>query len=277
MARPNAIHAAFVAGVVASLVVGCQGRDAATAKSAGANDTTSVHGGGIGMRAPAEAADTFRVTLPLERSRQRLVGMYSYMADAGVFVRCDTGDTVVVAQQGDNAALERAYSATEHETGAPVLVTVDGRIEPRPPMEGTGMRNTLIVDRFDRVWPEETCEKATVETPLTNTYWKLAELNGTSVHPGPGQKEAHLMLRTGEPRVNGFGGCSEFTGAYEVAGATIHFLRVAATTSTCPEHDRETEFLAALEGVTHYEILGETLLLMSDTGVAARFRAVYFR
>ncbi len=271
---PNVVRAAIVAGAV--LAVGCQGKNAATAKSAEADDTTSAHATGIGMRAPAEAADTFRVTLPLERSSSRLVGMYAYMADAGMFVRCDTGDTLAVAQEGDNAALERAVSATEHEPGAPVLATVDGRIEPRPAMEGARMRNTLIVDHFDHVWPEETCEKSTVKTPLANTYWKLAELDGTPVHPEPGQKEAHLMLRMGEPRLNGFGGCSEFTGAYDVHGATIHFLRIAATTSMCPAHDREMEFLGALEGVTHYEILGETLLLMSDTGVAARFRAVYF-
>jgi uncharacterized lipoprotein NlpE involved in copper resistance len=75
-------------------------------------------------------------------------GMYSYMADAGWFVDCRSGVRLAVAQEGDNAALEAAYSKDQSMPGAPLLATVEGRVEDRMPMEGSGLRPTLIVEKF---------------------------------------------------------------------------------------------------------------------------------
>jgi len=75
---------------------------------------------------------------------QNLRGMYSYMADAGWFVDCRSGIRLAVAQEGDNAALEAAYSKDQRMPGAPLLATVEGRVEDRMPMEGPGPRPTLI-------------------------------------------------------------------------------------------------------------------------------------
>ena len=79
---------------------------------------------------------------------QNMRGMYSYMADAGWFVDCRSGVRLAVAQEGDNAALEAAYSKDQSMPGAPLLATVEGRVEDRMPMEGSGLRPTLIVEKF---------------------------------------------------------------------------------------------------------------------------------
>lgn len=202
-------------------------------------------------------------------------GLYSYMADAATFTRCGTGATYPVAMEGDQAALERAYLAAPHVAGAPVMVTLQGRVEMRPSMEGPP-REHLVVDHFDEVWPEETCEKLGVATPVTNTYWRLAELNGEPVQPFSDAREAHILLRDDAPVVRGFGGCNAFTGGYVRDGTALRFEKVAATQSACPHLDFETAFLDVLGRVTRYRILGETLLLFDETGRVARFRAVYF-
>ncbi len=75
-------------------------------------------------------------------------GMYTYMADAGLFTDCASGQRLPVAQEGDNAALEVAYSKARAGAGVPMLVTVEGRIEMRMPMEGPGPRPMLVVERF---------------------------------------------------------------------------------------------------------------------------------
>ena len=51
-----------------------------------------------------------------------------------------------VAQEGDNAALEAAYSKARQMAGAPLLAVVEGRVEDRLPMEGNLERPTLIVE-----------------------------------------------------------------------------------------------------------------------------------
>jgi copper homeostasis protein (lipoprotein) len=67
---------------------------------------------------------------------RRLRGMFTYMADAGRFQDCASGRSYPVAMEADNATLERAYSSARPEPGAPLLVTLVGRFEQRPRMEG---------------------------------------------------------------------------------------------------------------------------------------------
>jgi uncharacterized lipoprotein YbaY len=88
---------------------------------------------------------------------QQLRGMYSYTADAGWFVDCRSGVRLAVAQQGDNAALEAAYSKDRSVPGEPLLAMVEGRVEDRMPMEGSGPRPTLIVEKFISIAPQERC------------------------------------------------------------------------------------------------------------------------
>ena len=94
----------------------------------------------------------------LEEDTLWLKGMYSYMADAGLFTDCVTGQRLPVAMERDNAALERAYLEITPGPGEPVLVTFEGRLDRRPPMEGDGEVETVIVERFHRAWPGERCD-----------------------------------------------------------------------------------------------------------------------
>ena len=82
-------------------------------------------------------------------------GVYSYMADAGLFKNCITGQSYSVAAQGDNIELERAYLDTQRITNAPVIALVEGEIIQRPNMEGN--LSTLIVHKFLRFESKERC------------------------------------------------------------------------------------------------------------------------
>ncbi|HSP89529.1 MAG TPA: copper resistance protein NlpE N-terminal domain-containing protein [Vicinamibacterales bacterium] len=98
-------------------------------------------------------------TAAFERLEPRLPmrGMFRYMADAGVFTECSTGQRWPVAQEADNATLEREYLKVRTEPGGPVLVSVDGRVAMRPKMEGEGLQPTLVPERFAGAFPGETC------------------------------------------------------------------------------------------------------------------------
>ncbi len=75
-------------------------------------------------------------------------GMFRYMADAGIFTECSTGQRWPVAHEADNAALEREYARASKNPGGPVLVSVEGRVAMRPKMEGQGLQPTLVPERF---------------------------------------------------------------------------------------------------------------------------------
>lgn len=121
------------------------------------------------------------------------------------------------------------------------------------------------------------CAQATSkpDVPLTNTYWKLVELNGTAVSPGEG-KELHMTLRAGD-RVDGYAGCNQFTGAVTVADGGISFGPIASTRRMCQDvMAQEDAFLLALENAHRFAISGEDLAIEDGGGaVTMRFVAVY--
>jgi len=202
-----------------------------------------------------------------------LEGMYSYMADAGLFLDCARGERWPVAMEGDNAALERAYGRAKVDAGSPLLVAVEGRLEPRPKVDAPGEETTLVVERFVRAWPKKTC--ATMKTAtLEDTYWALLELGGTPVDVETGDRAPFLELNEKKQSAYGFGGCNRFFGSYESSGESLTFGALGATRMACPEGmDREQELFTVLGTVNRYEIDGRTLRLFADDTLVARFEA----
>jgi uncharacterized lipoprotein NlpE involved in copper resistance len=84
-------------------------------------------------------------------------GEMRYMADAALFTDCRTGRTYPIAMEADYLNMERAYLKAVVEPGAPLYVTFEGFIMPRPKMVGEGLEPTVVVERFINVWPEEKC------------------------------------------------------------------------------------------------------------------------
>jgi uncharacterized lipoprotein YbaY/heat shock protein HslJ len=205
-------------------------------------------------------------------------GEFVYLADAGLFTECRTGRRYPVAQEKDNAALERAYISARPAPGAPVVVEVEGQIERRPRMEGSGDQEMLIVERFDRVRPGESCVATVPAAPLEGTYWKLIELKSQPVTVSSGTREAHLVLRP-EGKLGGSGGCNSFFGSYATTPDSLRLTPAGSTMMACPEPlmNKEQAFLSALSAVTGYRIEGKTLELLGDNQVLARFTAVYLK
>jgi copper homeostasis protein (lipoprotein) len=202
-------------------------------------------------------------------------GMYRYFADAGLFTECLTRRKWPVAQEKDNAALEAAYSKARLIPGEELLVNLEGQIATRPKMEGKGTQPTLVVERFIGVSPGETCGARFSSASLENTYWKLTRLADKLVTVPAKQREPHFVLDSKTKRITGFGGCNRFTGSYQRSGDRLTFGKMATTFMACPEGmEIERDFVATLEQVRSWKILGEQLELLDDNrGFLARFEA----
>ena len=211
---------------------------------------------------------------PLE-PRVLMRGVYSYMADAGVFRECLTQLKFPVAQVADNAALERAYSSAREQPGQELLVKVDGRIAMQPRMEGSGTQQSLIVEKFVAVMPGENCSGAAASATLENTHWKLVEAGGQPVVTAADRKEAYFRLDPMGNQVQGFGGCNQFGGSYQVEGRTLKFSQVRMTMMACTDtNNPEQKFTAAINGAAAWKITGNQLDLLNASGaLLARFEA----
>lgn len=201
-------------------------------------------------------------------------GMYSYRADAGVFEDCATEQKWPVATEGENTELERAYLNSRAQPGSPLLVTVDGRLERRRKIDGTGKENVLVVERFLLARPGETCGSMT-PVALENVRWSLLELNGKPIVVTAGGAAPYLEMNANKKSAYGFGGCNRFFGSYETAKhQALTFREIGATRMACPEGlNQEQALFTVLGETTRYEIHGTKLLLYAGDAVVARFQA----
>jgi putative lipoprotein len=114
---------------------------------------------------------------------------------------------------------------------------------------------------------------------LTNTYWKLTELNGSAVVMGEKQKkEAYLQLVSEDTKVRGFSGCNNFNGSYSVNGNALVLERLAQTKMMCMDGmETEQSMMTVLNATAHYSISKERLtLLNAEKKPVATFQAIYF-
>ena len=207
----------------------------------------------------------------------RLQGMYTYMADAGTFRECLSRARFPVDQSGDNAALERGYSAARSGPGEELLVTVDTRIAARPSVEGDRLEDALVVEKFRGAWPGETCGDPLATAGLRGTHWRLTRIGDRPAVAGAGAEAPWLELGSKNNQVSGFGGCNRFMGAFEVDGSSIDLGRIAATMMACEAGmDQEQSLHEALRAARSWKIFGEHLELYDRTGsMVARFEARY--
>jgi heat shock protein HslJ len=114
---------------------------------------------------------------------------------------------------------------------------------------------------------------------LTNTYWKLVELNGKSIGEAEvgKRREMFLLLATKDNRVSGNAGCNGFGGTYTLAPGNfrISFSQMMRTQMACDGLDLENLYLSILEKADSYYLMRDTLQLNKRKMAAlARFVAV---
>ncbi|MPT48314.1 MAG: META domain-containing protein [Sphingobium sp.] len=118
-----------------------------------------------------------------------------------------------------------------------------------------------------------------VTSPITEKYWKLVELRGQPV--AKLDREPHLILKAGDNRVTGFGGCNNFMGSYTLDEKMqrIRFSKIASTMMACSKGmDVEQQFHEVLELADNYSINGDHMTLnKARIAPLARFEAVYLR
>jgi len=211
-------------------------------------------------------------------------GEFRYLADAATFTDCASDKRWPVATLGDYLAVERNYLQARSAPAAPLLINFDGRLEVLPAMEGPPIEQ-IVVDRFDGSQPGATCsslkqDKNSNAASLTDTYWKLIELEGDKVVVAPTQqREVRITLASEGSRVNGFSGCNRFMGGYVKDGNNLKFTQMAGTMMACeaPLMELESQVLKMLSVTTSYRIDNGQLIFLAGDKVLARFKAVYLR
>ena len=115
------------------------------------------------------------------------------------------------------------------------------------------------------------------DSDIRNKYWKLVELQGDTVMVAGEQREPHIIFKLNKENVSGSGGCNNFTGAYKIIGDSVQIGPLGITRKFCDSMmDQEAKFMRVLEAAGKYKIYGESLEVMSNNKVIAKFKVIYF-
>jgi copper homeostasis protein (lipoprotein) len=212
--------------------------------------------------------------LAMLEPRLFMAGMYRSLAGVGHFRECLTGLDMPVAAEADNLALEEAYRAQRGEPAQSMLVSLEGQIAQRMPVDGLIAVPILVPERFVGIWPGLACPPQVSVPALASTHWRLVWLGSSAIDRFPDQPEPHLVFRDiGE--VAGSDGCNRLIGRYLTSGSAIEFSSLAATRMSCPHGmDEADEFRNTLERASRARVIGRHLELRNkDDDLLMRFEA----
>lgn len=112
---------------------------------------------------------------------------------------------------------------------------------------------------------------------LSETKWKLVELNGKSVKNTTG-KDYFINLDSKSGKFAAYAGCNSISGLYTMKAETkLAFSKIISTRMACPNIDFESSFIKTLGSVDNYMIEGDGKILhfhKAKSAALAKFEAV---
>jgi heat shock protein HslJ len=114
----------------------------------------------------------------------------------------------------------------------------------------------------------------TPNSPLENTFWQLAEVNGKPTATPADGNEAHIKLLSGG-ELKGYAGCNQLMGKYTTAvNGSIKF-EAGSTKRMCDNMATENFMMSAIRSANRYVIDGELLKLYKDKELLAFFKDMH--
>lgn len=135
----------------------------------------------------------------------------------------------------------------------------------------------LILALFGAVMLTGCCSKCRkyqkLRKPLVGTEWQLVQIDGKSVTTSDREDNQSYSVVFGEDgNIAGMGSCNRFMGSWESTPNRDLKITIAGSTyRLCRNREMETKFLEMFSRVTHYDMDGPMLMLLSDGYLVALF------
>jgi len=97
--------------------------------------------------------------------------------------------------------------------------------------------------------------------------WVLEEMKGATVSKEDfnGTDVPNMEVNINNNKFSGFSGCNRMTGSLFYEKDVLRFTQVASTRMACPNMEKESEFLTALQSSTTYEVENNRLYLSNGS------------
>ena len=115
-------------------------------------------------------------------------------------------------------------------------------------------------------------KRSKLEKPLVGTQWQLVQLMAKDV---VAEDDSFRLTFMSNGTIAGKGDCNVLSATYSMsASRELKISNLGSTRRLCKNYEQENEFMDMLEGVTHYEMDADHMLLLSNGTLVAILRAV---
>ena len=115
-------------------------------------------------------------------------------------------------------------------------------------------------------------KRSKLEKPLVGTQWQLVQLMAKDV---VAEEDSFRLTFMSNGTIAGKGDCNMLTATYSMsASRELKISNLGSTRRLCKNYEQENAFMDMLEGVTHYEMDADHMLLLSNGTLVAILRAV---
>ena len=116
------------------------------------------------------------------------------------------------------------------------------------------------------------CRKGKNNLPLVGTTWQLKRMMGQDIHP---KDDQFVFTFSADGNFSGLGACNRMMASYTSSDkGALQIGPLAGTRRMCPDQALEAEFTKIASRITHYEVDGNMLMLLSNGEVHAILQAV---
>ena len=113
-------------------------------------------------------------------------------------------------------------------------------------------------------------KRAKLEKPLVGTEWQLVQIMGRDVQA---EGDSFTLLMHDNGTMTGMGDCNRITATYTMTPSrALSFENIGSTRMLCPNYEAENNFLDMIEGVTHYVMDADSMILLSNGTLVAIMR-----
>ena len=131
---------------------------------------------------------------------------------------------------------------------------------------------TLLISALVIVGCCDCRKRSKLEKPLVGTTWQLVQLMGQEV---VAEGDSFTLCFSDNGTAAGAGGCNRFTVTYSVDKTrALAMNNLGSTRRYCENHVMENAYYDMLEEVTHYEMDGDNMILLSNGTLVGIMKAV---
>lgn len=115
-------------------------------------------------------------------------------------------------------------------------------------------------------------KRSKFEKPLVGTTWQLVQIMGKEVKT---EGDSYTILFHNNSTATGAGDCNRFTATYAITPSrSLTLSNLGSTRRYCENHVAESAYYDMLEVVTHYEMDGDNMILLSNGTLVAIMHAL---